>query len=115
MPLSFAPGWVEEHPAEFEELLALRLTAPTPAAAWRAQFAACADFLRAGLPAGMLPQRSTVVHGTADRVMPYVNATHLAERLNGAPVMALQDAGHLCWIDRADIINDIITRTVTGA
>jgi pimeloyl-ACP methyl ester carboxylesterase len=101
MPLSFAPGWVEEHPAEFEELLALRLSAPTPAAAWRAQFAACAAFLRAGLPAGVLPQRSTVVHGTADRVVPYVNAAHLAERLNGAPVVTLQDAGHLCWIERA--------------
>ena len=110
MPLSFAPGWVEEHPAEFEELLALRLSAPTPAAAWRAQFAACADFLRAGLPAGVVPQPSTVVHGTADRVVPYVNAAHLAERLNGAPVVTLQDAGHLCWIERADIVNDIITQ-----
>ncbi|HWM05804.1 MAG TPA: alpha/beta hydrolase [Actinophytocola sp.] len=115
MPLSFAPGWVEEHPAEFEELLALRLSAPTPAAAWRAQFAACAAFLRAGLPAGVLPQRSTVVHGTADRVVPYVNAAHLAERLNGATVVTLQDAGHLCWIERADVVNNIITRMVTGA
>ena len=115
MPLSFAPGWVEEHPAEFEELLALRLSAPTPATAWRAaQFAACTDFLRAGLPAGVVPQPSTVVHGTADRVVPYVNAAHLAERLNGAPVVTLQDAGHLCWIERADIVNDIITRMVTG-
>jgi 3-oxoadipate enol-lactonase len=109
MPLSFAPGWVEEHPAEFEKLLALRLSAPTPAAAWRAQFAACAAFLRAGLPAGVLPQRSTVVHGTADRVVPYGNAAHLAERLNGAPVVTLQDAGHLCWIGRANVVNDLIT------
>jgi 3-oxoadipate enol-lactonase len=115
MPLSFAPGWVEEHPAEFEELLALRLSAPTPAAAWRAQFAACAAFLRAGLPAGVLPQRSTVVHGTADRVVPYSNAAHLAERLNGAPVVTLKDAGHLCWIERSDIVNEIITQMVTGA
>ena len=36
-------------------------------------------------------------------------------RLNGAPVVTLQDAGHLCWIERADIVNDIITRMVTGA
>ena len=70
MPLSFAPGWVKKHPAEFEELLALRLSAPTPAAAWRAQFAACADFLRAGLPAGELPTRSVIVHGTADAWCP---------------------------------------------
>jgi 3-oxoadipate enol-lactonase len=62
----------------------------------------------------VVPQPSTVVHGTADRVVPYVNAAHLAERLNGAPVVTLQDAGHLCWIERADIVNDIITRMVTG-
>ena len=115
MPLSFAPGWVQKHPAEFEELLALRLSAPTPAAAWRAQFAACADFLRAGLPAGELPTRSVIVHGTADCVVPYANAAHLAERLGGAPVMTLRDAGHLCWIERADIINDIIIKMITGA
>lgn len=114
MPLSFAPGWVEEHPAEFEELLAIRLSAPTPAAAWRAQFAACAAFLRAGLPAGALPARSVIVHGTADRVVPYSNAAHLSERVNGAPVVTLQDAGHLCWIERAEIVNDIIMRMVTG-
>jgi 3-oxoadipate enol-lactonase len=96
-------------PGRVRELLALRLSAPTPAAAWRAQFAACAAFLRAGLPAGVLPQRSTVVHGTADRVVPYGNAAHLAERSNGAPVVTLQDAGHLCWIERANVVNDLIT------
>ena len=30
MPSSFAPGWVEAHQSEFEELLALRLSDPTP-------------------------------------------------------------------------------------
>jgi len=102
------------HPAEFEKLLALRLSAPTPAAAWRAQFASCAAFLHAGRPAGVLPQRSTVVHGTADRVVPYV-MPRTSLRLNGAPVVTLQDAGHLCWIERANVVNDIITRMVTGA
>jgi hypothetical protein len=33
----------------------------------------------------------------------------------GAPVVTLQDASHLCWIERANIVNDIITRMVTGA
>ena len=47
--------------------------------------------------------------------MPNVNAAHLAERLNGAPVVTLQDAGHLCWIERANVVDDIITRMVTGA
>src|SRR3712207_5936275 len=34
MHLSFAPGWVKEHPEEYEQLLAARLEYPTPPQAW---------------------------------------------------------------------------------
>jgi 3-oxoadipate enol-lactonase len=44
MPLSFRPGWTDEHPDEFEELLSSRLEFPTPAQSWRAQYDACLDW-----------------------------------------------------------------------
>ena len=112
MPSSFAPGWAEAHPNEFEELLALRLSSPTPIAAWRAQFDACASFLRRGVPLGGITQPVTIIHGTADRVVPYENAAHLARGLPQAAVVTLEGAGHLCWIEQADAVNEIILNSM---
>ena len=112
MPSSFAPGWVEAHPSEFEELLALRLSAPTPIEAWWAQFDACAVFLRKGLSLEAITQPVTIIHGTADRVVPYENAAHLAGGLPQAKVVTLEGAGHLCWIEQADAVNTIILNSI---
>ena len=114
MPRSFSPGWSRQHPEEFKELLGLRLQTSTPSSAWRSQFEACAVFLRDGLPAGDISQPVTIVHGTADRVVPYENAAHLARRHPHASVVALEGAGHLCWIERPDAFNDIVRTAVTG-
>lgn len=108
MPTSLARSWLEAHPEEYAELVALRLSAPTPVDAWRSQFNACANFLRTGLPAGVIDQPATIIHGTADRVVPYENAAHLSRRLPHADVITLEGAGHLCWIERADAVNQII-------
>ncbi len=64
MPLSYGSGWVREHRAEFEELLAMRLEANTPIENWRSQFDACATFLKVGLPEGPISQPAVIVHGT---------------------------------------------------
>jgi pimeloyl-ACP methyl ester carboxylesterase len=114
MPLSFAPGWAREHSEEFEELLALRLQASTPTDTWRLQFEASAAFLHDGLPPGDIHQPVTIVHGTADRVVPYENVAHLARRHPHASVVTLHGAGHLCWIERPDVFNDIVRTAVIG-
>jgi pimeloyl-ACP methyl ester carboxylesterase len=108
MPISLAPGWCEARPEEFEELLDLRLGSPTPVAAWRSQFDACAAFLTAGLPQAAIDQPTTIVHGTADRVVPYENAAHLARRLPHASLVTMPGAGHLCWIERHEEFNEIV-------
>lgn len=114
MPLSFAPGWVEAHPVEFEQLLADRLAVPTPFEAWRAQFNACAVFLRDGLR-GQVEHPTVIVHGTTDRVVPYENAAHLAARLPHASLVTLDGAGHLCWIERAAEVNSIIRSALAAS
>ncbi len=114
MPRSFSRGWSRQHPEEFKELLALRLQTSTPTSAWRSQFEACAAFLSEGLPAGDIGQPVVIVHGTADRVVPYENAAHLARRHPHASVVTLDGAGHLCWIERPDVFNDVVRTAVTG-
>ena len=108
MPLSFAPGWTDAHPDEFEELLAARLAYPTPAYAWRRQYDAAAAFLARGIDAAAIDQPTLVVHGTADRVVPYANAELLVERLPNARLLRLEGAGHLALIERADEVNAAI-------
>ena len=100
MPLSFAPGRPEQHPEQFEDLLALRGRASTPTECWQAQYEACVTYLQRGLPHGPISHPAVIVHGTADRVVPYQNAAHLARRLPQASVITLNGAGHLCWIER---------------
>jgi 3-oxoadipate enol-lactonase len=114
MPRSFSRGWSRQHPEEFKELLGLRLQTSTPTSAWRSQFEACAAFLSEGLPAGEIGKPVVIVHGTADRVVPYENAAHLARRHPHASVVTLDGAGHLCWIERPDVFNDIVRTAVTG-
>lgn len=114
MPLSFAPGWTDAHPEQFEELIGLRMQAGTPIACWRSQYQACASFLRRGLPRGPISQPTVIVHGTADRVVPYENAAHLARRLPQASAVTLDGAGHLCWIEQPDIVNTIIRNTLSS-
>ena len=108
MPSSLSPEWPRENPADYEELLGLRLSSPTPVHAWRSQFDACAAFLTQGLPAGAIDQPTTIVHGTADRVVPYENAAHLARRLPHASIVTMPGAGHLCWVERPEEFNEVV-------
>jgi pimeloyl-ACP methyl ester carboxylesterase len=114
MPRSFAPGWVEAHPEEYQQILARRLESTSTTWRWRSQFDACAQFFQDGLPDGPISQPAVIVHGTADRVVPYDNAAHLARRLPQARVVTLDGVGHLCWIEDAAAVNTIITDIVAG-
>jgi 3-oxoadipate enol-lactonase len=55
-----------------------------------------------------------IVHGTADRVVPYENAAHLARSAPQASLVTLEGAGHLCWIERAAEVNDIILAFISA-
>jgi pimeloyl-ACP methyl ester carboxylesterase len=110
MPLSFAPGWTEQHPDEFEELLAARLAHPTPGFAWRRQFEAAEDFLERGVDPARVAHRTLVIHGTDDRVVPYANAELLASRLPNSELLRVDGAGHLALLERSEAVDDAIVR-----
>jgi 3-oxoadipate enol-lactonase len=108
MPLAFSPGWVDDHPDEFEELLSARIEHPTPASTWRRQYEACEAFLAQGIDIGSIPHPTLVVHGTADRIVPYENAELLERRLAKCELARLDGAGHLALIERADEVNRLV-------
>lgn len=108
MPLSFAPGWTDAHPERFEHWLAARLEHPTPPEAWRAQYDACERHLDEGLPPGDIEVPTYVVHGTADRVVPYGNAELVRKRIPQAEVVTMNSCGHLCWLERPHVVNRLL-------
>ncbi len=113
MPLSFHPGWTDEHPDEFEELLASRLEFPTPTHAWQAHFDAATRFVEERLPLENLDAPTLVLHGTADRIVPYPNGVRISERIPNAELVTFEGAGHLLFLEEAARFNAMVERFLT--
>ena len=107
-PYSFAPGWTERHPDEYESLLASRLEFPTPPECWAAQYAACEDFLARNLPVDEIAAPTLVVHGDLDRVVDPANGALLARRVPGARLVRFPDCGHLVPLEAPERFNEIV-------
>lgn len=107
MPLSFSDGWPQRHPEDFERILALRLAAPTPGHAWRAQYDASARFLASGYDVSRLDMPTLVIHGSDDRVVPVANGRDLAARLPRARYHEIT-GGHLLHLEDPRFIADLI-------
>ena len=105
MPLSFRPGWADAHPEQFEQLLAARLEFPTPGECWAAQYGACERFYADGPPVERISVPTLVVHGTADRIVPYENGVALAGRIPGARLVTFEGAGHLAALEEPERLN----------
>ena len=114
MPLSFRPGWTDEHPDEFEALLADRLEYPTPPECWRAQYDACIDWAARVTPVEQIEAPTLVVHGDADRVVPYENGVELARRIPGSRFETFTGAGHLLFLESPDRLNPMVASFLTG-
>ena len=113
MPLSFRPGWTEEHPEEFERLLADRLEHPTPPECWRAQYDACTEWTARTSPVEEIAAPTLVVHGDADRIVPYANGVELARRIPGARLERLAGAGHLLFLEEPECLNPLVEEFLT--
>jgi 3-oxoadipate enol-lactonase len=108
MPLSFRPGWTDEHPDEFETLLADRLEHPTPPECWRAQYDACLDWVARITSIEEIAAPTLVVHGDADRVVPYENGVELAGRIPGSRFERFDGGGHLLFLESPERFNPLV-------
>lgn len=109
MPLSFRPGWTDEHPDEFEALLSDRLEYPTPPDCWRAQYDACLDWAARVTPLEQIEVPTLVLHGDADRVVPYENGVELARRIPGSRFEAFPGGGHLLFLESPERLNPVVS------
>jgi pimeloyl-ACP methyl ester carboxylesterase len=109
MPLSFRPGWTDEHPEEFEALLHDRLEHPTPPECWRAQYDACQRFVEQVTAVEKIAAPTLVLHGDGDRVVPYENGVELARRIPDSRFEAFPGAGHLLFLESPDRLNPMVS------
>ena len=114
MPLSFRPGWTDEHPDEFEALLADRLEYPTPPECWRAQYDACVQWAARVTPVEQIEAPTLVVHGDADRIVPHENGVALARRIPGSRIETFAGGGHLLFLEEPARFNAMVASFLTG-
>ena len=55
-----------------------------------------------------------VVHGTADRVVPVENAAAVERRIPQARTTLVPGAGHLCWLETPEVVNEAIAQAVAA-
>ena len=110
LPMSFPPGWAEEHPGEFERWVAARLDPPTPRERWLDQARAVDRYKDAGVEVERIDVPALVVHGELDRVVPVSNGRLLAERLPSAELVVLPTAGHAPMLELPQEFSALICR-----
>ena len=80
-------------------MFAERLEYPTPPECWSAQYAACLDWTSRFTLLEQIDAPTLVVHGDADRILPYENGVELARRIAGARFERFEGGGHLLFLE----------------
>jgi 3-oxoadipate enol-lactonase len=94
VPINYGPRCREAHLDRIEEDIVQRLAHPFSSSAYRAQLFAAAWHNSLGALSG-ISVPTLVVHGQLDRVIPVANAHLIADRVPGARLRILEEAGHL--------------------
>jgi 3-oxoadipate enol-lactonase len=108
LPTSFAPGWIDQHPDEYERWLEARLDPPTPPECWIAQFEAAASYVQHGVPVERIDVPALIVHGDLDRVVPVANGRLLAARMPHAELVVMQGHGHVPMLEEPDVFGELV-------
>jgi pimeloyl-ACP methyl ester carboxylesterase len=113
----YGPATLERRAERIAEDVERRLRFPPDRIGYRAQLAAAWAHDTASR-VGAIPMRTLVLHGTADRIVPFANGRRLAERLPAARFHALGGAGHHFVADApasADLVAGFLGQTGASA
>jgi 3-oxoadipate enol-lactonase len=108
MPLTFSPGWTEQNPERFEEILAARQEHPTPDVTLEAHLQACYGFYGRGCEVERIDAPALVVHGDADAIVPVANGRMLSSRLPNARYVELPGRGHNVQLEDPMTVNRLV-------
>jgi pimeloyl-ACP methyl ester carboxylesterase len=109
MPIAFGDrSWAEQHPEEFDRIVAWRLEQMQPPEARMAQIMAGVAF-NVENRLGEIRAPTLVIAGSEDNVVPPGNADLLAQSIPNARLDIIPGAGHLAFIEQPERFNrDVI-------
>jgi pimeloyl-ACP methyl ester carboxylesterase len=114
-PLSLAPGWPEDNPERFEEILAARIADGATIDTMWAHLEACQRYYAAAVPVERIETRAFVLHGSEDVVVPPENGRMLAARLPNAEYVEVDGGGHNLTLELPEEIAQRIDAWVSDA
>jgi 3-oxoadipate enol-lactonase len=106
VPFNYGPRCRSEHADRIAEDIRRRLAHPFPERAYRAQLVA-AGLHNCYRRVRRLEVPTLVVHGRQDQIVPVANGELLAERIPGARLRVLEDAGHLYSTEQPEVDEEI--------
>ena len=115
LPLTFAPGWADEQPERFEEILAMRNERPVPYETIAAHAEACYGYYAVGADVERVAAPALVIHGDADRIVPVENGRMLAARLPNADYVELPGRGHNLALEDPETFNRLVSSFLEAA
>jgi pimeloyl-ACP methyl ester carboxylesterase len=102
------------HPDELAQIVHWRASDPGSHGDYVLQMMAGARFDAADRVHSIVAP-TLIVHGAEDRVVPLHNARRLAEAIPGARLEIIENAGHLVFVEQADLVNQAIQEFIAPA
>lgn len=112
VPILYSEQFIENNRDAIEEDIRVRLQIPTPPHGYMLQLQAClAHDTYNELDQISVP--TLVIHGDADKLVPYENGLTLKQRIKGAEFHTVPGAGHLYVTEDQDTVNKRVVEFLT--
>jgi 3-oxoadipate enol-lactonase len=104
-PLLAAPGYMESHPEDMDQILEYEKAKRMTLKSYQRQLQAVMYWPGVGNRLGDISVPTLVVHGNVDRLMPHDNGQFLSTRIPGAQLLSYGQVGHLPPIETPEQFN----------
>ena len=104
-PLLAAPGYIDSHPEDMDRIVEHEKAKRMSLKSFERQLQAVSTWRGVSNRLSDIGAPVLVMHGDADRLMPYVNGEFLSARIAGAKLLSYNQVGHLPPIEAPEQFN----------
>jgi 3-oxoadipate enol-lactonase len=104
-PILYSPSFIENHHELVAGDIQKRIEIPILPFAYMLQLQACLSH-DTSQEIDQIKAPTFVIHGDADRLVPYENGVNLANKIPNAEFLTISGAGHIYVTEAQDFVND---------